>query len=299
MSEERLCASLSDIRLPPPSRMKLFHGTSKVRCRGKCVQTRDCGMGHGVMVMIALPISLFCIFVAADIHASVVGGALIFYVLMYAVVLLGTNTDPGVCTPSLTEPPLQVCEEAAGEPRSVRGMVLNPHDVIELVGPHKDNVYIRRYCFTCKIVRPPQSSHCPTCDYCVRGFDHHCGVLGICVGQRTWRYFTLFVCLAWLSCLYVFAFSLYFLISTFTDNSYGKGRRECSIGLMIFTGCVGCSLSGLVCHYLYLSAVNKTIRDEHHGLYSYYDSAVGNPFDEGCPTNCWIKMCRTTPSEVV
>jgi hypothetical protein len=40
--------------------------------------------------------------------------------------------------------------------------------------------------------RPPGARHCNGCGHCVAGYDHHCGVLGRCVGEGSLRAFVLF-----------------------------------------------------------------------------------------------------------
>lgn len=50
-----------------------------------------------------------------------------------------------------------------------------------------------RWCRTCRIIRPPRSSHCPDCDNCVLRYDHHCPFVNNCVGQRNYHFFFGFV----------------------------------------------------------------------------------------------------------
>lgn len=47
------------------------------------------------------------------------------------------------------------------------------------------------YCTVCKMLVPPQSGHCRTCDRCVYELDHHCFWLDSCVGLRNKRWFIL------------------------------------------------------------------------------------------------------------
>ncbi|CBH17722.1 palmitoyl acyltransferase 9, putative [Trypanosoma equiperdum] len=60
------------------------------------------------------------------------------------------------------------------------------------VDPLRDRMELV-YCRVCNLRRPPRTSHCYECNVCVREHDHHCGVLGGCVGQRTMRWFVLYL----------------------------------------------------------------------------------------------------------
>jgi hypothetical protein len=52
-----------------------------------------------------------------------------------------------------------------------------------------------RFCDYCAMRRPHRAAHCHVCNVCVLEHDHHCGVIGGCVGQRSLRYFAAYLVL--------------------------------------------------------------------------------------------------------
>ena len=51
-------------------------------------------------------------------------------------------------------------------------------------------------CSICKVPCPHNASHCDECETCVLRYDHHCPILGQCVGDRNLKPF----CLAFIYC---------------------------------------------------------------------------------------------------
>lgn len=49
-----------------------------------------------------------------------------------------------------------------------------------------------RWCDICKAYQPPDGAHCPDCNVCIAGYDHHCVWMGTCIGKNNFREFLRF-----------------------------------------------------------------------------------------------------------
>jgi hypothetical protein len=128
----------------------------------------------------------------------------------------------------------------------------------KLVGPPEIAFYKDRYCKTCRIYRPPFSSHCNQCDNCIKNIDHHCYFIANCVGHRNHKYF-----ITWFLCIFIKAsFWLPIFITIFIDtftSHYSQitswasdptqvaffiaSMSSLSLGLLCSTGFVPCARS--------------------------------------------------------
>ncbi|CAA7399971.1 unnamed protein product [Spirodela intermedia] len=68
--------------------------------------------------------------------------------------------------------------------------------------PYDNIIYVKKFCSTCKIPKPARSKHCKICNRCVARFDHHCGWMNNCIGEKNTRYFMAFLLWHFLLCLY-------------------------------------------------------------------------------------------------
>ena len=139
-----------------------------------------------------------------------------------------------------------------------------------------------RHCDYCKIRRPPRANHCHICNVCVLEHDHHCGVIGGCVGQRSLRFFTGYLCTIGVASLLAVSWLVRSMIrknhnifasrhsasvartSASYDDSAGPSLAF-HIMLVIFVGNICLVVGCLGLYYVYLTCTDTTRREAQRG----------------------------------
>lgn len=99
-----------------------------------------------------------------------------------------------------------------------------------------------KFCGTCKVWRPPASTHCSSCDVCVRRFDHHCGVLGNCIGEYNHRWFVGLLASSAAMGALIFVVSAY----TLAKISKNEWRSSAYPYMLLACTCAGLHVLGLI-----------------------------------------------------
>jgi len=100
----------------------------------------------------------------------------------------------------------------------------------------------RKKCDFCGIDQWKGVIHCEVCKECIEGYDHHCGIVMVCIGKKNQRYFIQMICYAGMALLYQ---SIVCTVSLMTIdlNRFGvAGDKSLSILGLILSG-----LLGLIC----------------------------------------------------
>ncbi len=162
-------------------------------------------------------------------------------------------------------------------------------------------------CTTCQIRRPLRASHCVVCQNCVLDFDHHCGVIGACVGRHNVRYFLTFVwstgALAWLCA----AAAAAVIAGAVRESSQlpggtlgGSNMQTLAIALCVVSGLIGLQLGcNLSCFYAFLVVSGFTYREhaKRDLLYGGRGWRGESPFRVPSVTDQCAYLCCPLPAD--
>uniref|UniRef100_A0A4W5MA05 Palmitoyltransferase n=1 Tax=Hucho hucho TaxID=62062 RepID=A0A4W5MA05_9TELE len=271
---------------------QIFPGRNRFYCNGRVMMARQTGVFYLTLVLIMVTSGLFfafdCPFLASNLTPAipVIGGVLFVFVL--GMLFRASFSDPGVL-------PRATPDEAADLERQIDGANgpsgpgYRPPPRIREVVINGQTVKLK-YCFTCKIFRPPRASHCSLCDNCVERFDHHCPWVGNCVGKRNYRFFYLFVLSLSFLTVFIFAFVITHVILRSNRTGFLSALKDSPVVVCFFSVW---SIMGLSGFHTYLISSNQTTNEDIKGSWSTKRAKDNyNPYSYGnILTNCCAALC--------
>ncbi|XP_029919366.1 palmitoyltransferase ZDHHC18-B [Myripristis murdjan] len=288
----------------PRRKWEVFPGKNRFYCDGRIIVARQSGVLPLTLGLILVTSGLFFIFDCPFLvkHLTgcipVIGGVLFVFVV---ITLLQTSfTDPGIL-------PRATPDEAA----DIEKQIDNTGNTTYRPPPRTKEVLINqqvvklKYCFTCKMFRPPRTSHCSLCDNCVERFDHHCPWVGNCVGKRNYRFFyTFIVSLSFLTAFIFGCVTTHLALRAQGGKGLVFALQESpgsAVELVICFFSVW-SILGLSGFHTYLVASNLTTNEDIKGSWSGKSGAedTTNPYSHrNIFINCCSVLCGPMPPSLI
>lgn len=306
-SPTKLSEESIDVKMPKPNRKwQVFPGRNKFCCDGRIMMARQSGIFYLTVILIVVTSGLFfgfdCPFLATEVTPAIPVIAALNFIFVLSTLLRTSFSDPGVL-PRATPDEAADIERQIEVPNSQNqsGNYRPPPRTKEVV--IKGQVVKLKYCFTCKIFRPPRASHCSLCDNCVDRFDHHCPWVGNCVGRRNYKYFYLFLVSLSVYCILVFSCVITHLILRSQKSDFLTAMKKTPASILEAIVCFFSiwSIIGLAGFHTYLTASNQTTNEDIKGSFSSKRGQEHfNPFSAGSLCgNCCIVLCGPLPPSLI
>ncbi|XP_017769846.1 PREDICTED: palmitoyltransferase ZDHHC18 isoform X3 [Nicrophorus vespilloides] len=277
---------------------EVFAGRNRFYCNGRLMTAPHSGMFLLTVFLITGTSVLFfiydCTYLAVNVTIAIpiIGGLLFLFTI--SALLRTSLTDPGII-------PRATFEEAAYVEKQIE-VTNSANSPTYRPPPRTKEVLVKgqtvklKYCFTCKIFRPPRASHCSLCDNCVDRFDHHCPWVGNCVGRRNYRFFYMFiVSLAFLA-VFIFACAIaHLILISKEDGQFLEAVKASPASMVVALICFFSvwSILGLAGFHTYLTTSNQTTNEDIKGSFaSKRGQDPFNPYSQGnvC-LNCLHILC--------
>ncbi|XP_034017151.1 palmitoyltransferase ZDHHC18b [Thalassophryne amazonica] len=282
---------------------EVFPGKNRFYCDGRIIGARQSGVLPLTVGLILVTSGLFfifdCPFLVKHVTGCIplIGGVLFVFVM---VTLLHTSfSDPGIL-------PRATPDEAA----EVEKQIDSTGNTSYRPPPRTKEVLINqqvvklKYCFTCRMFRPPRTSHCSLCDNCVERFDHHCPWVGNCVGKRNYRFFyTFIVSLSFLTAFIFGCVTTHLAMRAQGGKGLVSALQESPGSAVEVVICFFSvwSILGLSGFHTYLVASNLTTNEDIKGSWSGKTGEdVTNPYShKNIFRNCCSVLCGPMPPSLI
>ncbi|XP_028671720.1 palmitoyltransferase ZDHHC9 isoform X2 [Erpetoichthys calabaricus] len=270
-------------------------GKNTFCCDGRVMMARQKGVFYLTLFLIIGTCCLFfafeCPYLAVHLSPAIPVFAIVLFFFVMAMLLRTSFSDPGVLPRAQPDEAMYIemeIEAANGNvpsgqrpPPRIRNVQIN-NQIVKL-----------KYCYTCKIFRPPRASHCGICDNCVERFDHHCPWVGNCVGKRNYRYFYLFTLSLSLLTIYIFTFDIVHVVLRSVSDGFVQTLKETPGTVLEVLVCFFTlwSVVGLTGFHTYLVLLNQTTNEDIKGSWSG-KNRVQNPYSHrNIVKNCCEVLC--------
>ncbi|CAG2103994.1 unnamed protein product [Medioppia subpectinata] len=147
----------------------IFPGRNRFYCDGRIIMAKQISVFYFTITLIIATCALFfvfdCPFLATEISPAIPAVAALLFIFVLCTLLRTSFTDPGIL-PRATPDEAADTERQIEVPNGSNSPTYRPPPRTKEIVINGQTIKLK-YCFTCKIFRPPRASHCSLCDNCV------------------------------------------------------------------------------------------------------------------------------------
>ena len=148
---------------------------------------------------------------------------------------------------------------------------VDSNDTIDDTGDEDEDseLVVQDWCFGCQIWRPPHAGHCRQCECCIQRFDHHCFVLGACIGRHNLLFFLLFLLASGVSGILLTSSSLIMTLQREPFSAASASEPLVWLGGLLTCSSlyIGATLIFLV-YQIQMLCRNTTTREQHRSSHT-------------------------------